>query len=82
MSSHGQDKFIAPRLTFDPEQEGFATWSPDGKKIVYQYISMRDSLGKNGLWKISPDGTGAEQIFRDIAEHAKGLSRNNLAIYN
>ncbi len=71
MSLHGQDKFKVTRLTSDPAQEGFATWSPDGKYIVYQHTDMKDTLGKNGLWKISPDGTGAKQIFKGVAEHAK-----------
>ncbi|RJP61505.1 MAG: hypothetical protein C4539_19775, partial [Ignavibacteriales bacterium] len=68
---NGQDKFKVTRLTFDPGQEGFATWSPDSKKIIYQFTNLRDTLGKNGLWKISPDGTGKEQIFKSLAEHAK-----------
>lgn len=65
-----QDKYECRRLTFDHAQEGFATWSPDSKSIVYQFTTLDDSLGKNGLWIISPDGTGAKQIFKGLAEHA------------
>ena len=67
----GQDRFPARQITFDPAQQGFATWSPDSKYIIYQYTDMNDAAGKNGLWKISADGTGARQIFSGIAEHAK-----------
>ena len=67
----GQDMFPVRQLTFDPAQEGFATWSPDSKFIVYQHTDMNDTLGKNGLWKISADGTGAKQIFSGLAEHPK-----------
>jgi Tol biopolymer transport system component len=63
--------FEAKRLTSDPGQEGFAAWSPDGMLIVYQYTDLNDSLGKNGLWKVMPDGTGTKQIFSGLAEHAK-----------
>jgi len=67
-----QDMFPARQLTTDPAQDGFATWSPDSKLIVYQHSDMyNDTLGKNGLWKVSADGTGAKQIFRGIAEHPK-----------
>jgi Tol biopolymer transport system component len=66
-----QDKYECRRLTFDPAQEGFATWSPDSKYIVYQFTTWNDSLSKNGLWIISPDGSGAKQIFKGLAEHAK-----------
>jgi len=67
----GQDMFPARQLTFDPAQQGFATWSPDSRYIVYQYTDMNDTLDKNGLWKVSADGTWMTQIFKGIAEHAK-----------
>ena len=68
----GQDMFPVRRLTFDPAQQGFATWSPDSKSIVYQHTDMySDTLGRNGLWKVSADGKGAEQIFSGLAEHPK-----------
>lgn len=67
----GQDMFPARQLTFDPAQQGFATWSPDSKFIVYQYTDMNDTLGKNGLWRLAADGTGANQIFKGLAEHPK-----------
>lgn len=67
----GQDKFNKTRLTFDPAQEGFPTWSPDGKSIVYAYISHNDTLGKSGLWKISLEDNERRQILSGIAEHPK-----------
>src|SRR4030042_3930779 len=71
INSVAHDMFPARQLTFDPAQLGFATWSPDSKHIVYQYTDVYDTLGKNGLWKISAEGGDAEQIFSGIAEHAK-----------
>lgn len=67
----GQDMFPARQLTFNSAQQGFATWSPDSKFIVYQHTDMNDTSGKNGLWKVSVDGTGTRQIFSGLAEHAK-----------
>lgn len=68
---NSQDMFNPKQLTFDPAQEGFATWSPDSKFLVFQHTNLQDTTGKNGLWRISPDGTGAKQIYSGIAEHAK-----------
>jgi Tol biopolymer transport system component len=83
INTNAQDKFEPRRLTFDEAQNGFATWSPDGKSIVYQYTDMRgDTLGKNGLWVTSPDGTGAKQIFKGLAEHAKWSPDGSLIVFD
>ena len=71
ISLNAQDMFKARQLTFNPAQEGFATWSPDGKSIIYQYTNLNDSSGKNGLWLIPQDRSGAKQVFSGLAEHPK-----------
>jgi hypothetical protein len=60
-----RDMFPVRQLTTDPTQDGFATWSSDGRSVVYQYSDMYDdTLNKNGLWKVSVDGTGVKQSFK------------------
>jgi len=68
---NAQDMFEVRRLTSDPAREGFPTWSPKGDSIIYQFSEMNDTSGRNGLWKISQDGSGAIQIFSGLAEHPK-----------
>jgi len=66
-----QDMFPVRQLKLDPVRLGFPSWSPDSKVIVYQYSSMHDTLGKNGLWVITVDEGESKQIFTGIAEHPK-----------
>jgi len=72
---YSQEIMDVRQLTFDDTREGFPSWSPDGKYIIYQSTDMNDTTGKNGLWKISLDGTGAEQVFSGVAEHPTGSQR-------
>jgi len=71
LSMNAQDRFPVTRLTSDLAQIGFASWSPDGKTIVYSLIARSDTSTKTGLWKISPDGTDAKQFTFALAEHPK-----------
>ena len=68
---NGQDLFPSRQLTSDPAQQGFPTWSPQGDSLIFQHTDRYDTMGKNGLWKVAVDGSGAEQIFSGVGEHAK-----------
>jgi eukaryotic-like serine/threonine-protein kinase len=56
------------RLTFDPRQDRFPLWSPDGRRIAFS--SQRDGSQGNPFWQAA-DGTGqaerlAEQRNRQV----------------
>ena len=71
ITTAGQDMFPVRKLTSYPGRQGFPTWSPDSKFIVFQHTDMYDTLGGNGLWKISAEGRDIIQIFSGVAEHPK-----------
>jgi TolB protein len=80
--SVGQDKFSIVRLTTDPAQEGFPTWTRDGKFILFARIARDDTLGKTGLWQISPDGKQLSQIYSGLAEHPQLSPDGRLIVYD
>ncbi|MEN8202111.1 MAG: hypothetical protein ABFS28_05895 [Bacteroidota bacterium] len=79
---NAQDLFEARQLTKEAGREGFATWSPDGKQIMYQFTEKGNRDGKNGLWLINADGRGAVQIMEGVAEHAKWSPDGQWVVYD
>jgi len=64
-----QDKFPVRQLTSDSMREGFPSWSPDGKTIVYSFFNIIDGVPALGLRKISSTGGTPVQLTDIPAEH-------------
>jgi len=70
---------VSSRLTFDPKDDIWPVWSPDGSRIVF--ASIRSGVF-NLMWKVS-NGTGSdEQIYEEKGAHigAYGFSRDGRTI--
>jgi TolB protein len=78
----GQDRSNPTRLTFDPAQDGFPSWFPDGKSFIHSRFSWQDSVGNNGIWKIVVDSKESSQIFSGIAEHPKLSPNGRLIVFD
>jgi serine/threonine-protein kinase len=59
------------RLTFDPDQDMYPVWTPDGRQIVYG--SQREGVraGVFNLWRQPADGTGAPERLTK-SDHTNG----------
>ena len=77
-----QDMFTPIRLTSEEGQEGFPTWFPDGKSLVYSRFLWTDSLGVNGLWRVSVDDKISHQILSRIAEHPQLSSDGRRIVFD
>ena len=77
-----QDRFPVRQLSFGPAQKGFPTWSPGGKYLIYQHSDRYDTLNRNGLWRIAPDGSGATQISQELAEHPQWSPDGSLVVFD
>lgn len=64
-----QDRYPVRRLTSHPAQEGFPSWSPDGRTLVYSFGMRNDSARMTGLWKVPSDGGEGRQFTHFIGEH-------------
>lgn len=50
-----------------------ASFSPDGKWIVFTSERDKDGTGQSDLWRVHPDGTGLEQLTKDPAMEDAGV---------
>ncbi len=50
------------RLTFDPEMDGTAVWSPDESQIVF-FSNRSGASGKNEFYKKPSSGGGSEELL-------------------
>ncbi len=66
LSLFGQDKFPVTRMTYDPAQDGFASWYPDGRAFVYSSLSG------------SPRSTRAAVPDHGDSEERSRIQRNSL----
>ena len=80
---HAQESFTARQLTSSPAREGFPSFSPDGKYIIYQQTDLNDTTGQNGLWKIPlKNMSGAKQIYSGVAEHPRWSPDDQLIVFD
>jgi Tol biopolymer transport system component len=59
-----QDRFPVPRLTFDPAQDSYACWYPEGKRIAFN--STRS--GNFDIWMMDVD---PEQLKKELQSASK-----------
>lgn len=67
----------ARRVTMDPQYVYDASWSPDGKQLVYRRIVNRGGAyfrGNGDIFVINTDGTGNRNLTADDTEHARNPS--------
>lgn len=63
-----QENYPLRRLTSDPAQEGFPSWSPDGSTLVYSLVDRSD-MTRTGLWTVPSKGGEPRQLINALAEH-------------
>ncbi len=81
-SISAQDRFPVQRLTFDPAQEGFPSWSPDGATIVYSFLDRRESGLVAGLHTVASVGGEPRWLTDEIGEHPNWSREGHYIVFD
>lgn len=57
------------QLTDDPAQDGYPSWSPDGRHILFSRYGGEAAPEKTGLWVVPPDEGVPRRLTTVIGEH-------------
>ena len=82
VSLYSQDKYPVRQLTSDSSREGFPSWSPDGKTIIYSFYNMIDGIPVLGSRKISSDGGTPIQFTDFPTEHPQWSPDGRLIVFD
>ena len=81
-SLHSQDKYPITRLTSDSAREGFPSWSPDGKTIVYSFYNIAEGKPVLGSRKIPSMGGTPIQFTEFPTEHPQWSPDGRFIVYD
>ena len=81
-SLHSQDKYPITRLTSDSAREGFPSWSPDGKTIVYSFYNIVEGKPVLGSRKIPSMGGTPIQFTEFPTEHPQWSPDGRFIVYD
>ncbi len=69
LDGEAQEERGLRQLTDDSAQDGFPSWSPDGRYILFSRYGGDVAPEKTGLWLVSPGGGEPHQLTAFIGEH-------------
>jgi len=81
-SLYSQDKFPITQLTSDSTKEGFPSWSPDGKTIVYSVFNIAEGKPVLGSCKIPSDGGTPVQFTDFPTEHPQWSPDDRFIVFD